>query len=416
MPRSSGPCLSLVALPWALSVALISGCGGGTADTATTATTASTPASTAASTPDTTADSTSGATPSAVALALNLDLARLANYAAPALPAYYDTTVSALDNTPPQDPVDNKIATLGRVLFYDKQLSVNDTVSCASCHGQAQGFDDVKRFSVGFTGTAFTTAHAMRLGNSRYYRPGDAFWNRRAASLEEQASQPIQNAVEMGFDASHGGFAAVITKLQGLSYYPPLFTLAFGDASITEARVQRALAHFERAMVSTGSRWDAGYAVSFAPAVADRGLDTPIATFTAEENQGRALFMNPPNAGGAGCARCHVPPTFALAANSRSNGLDAGETTVFKSPSLKSVALSGAFMHDGRFATLAEVVEHYDSGVQPGPALDNRLNGPGNVPRRLNLTAAQKAALVAFMNTLTDTSLVNDAKFSSPFR
>jgi cytochrome c peroxidase len=397
MPKNSSLSYSLFALPWALSLTLLAGCGGGGSSSAAPATSTTT-------------------TPVAVTQALTVDFASLSNYAAPALPAYYDATVSALDNTPPQDPVDDKIATLGRVLFYDKQLSFNNTVSCASCHSQANGFDDSQRFSVGFEGNAFTTAHAMRLGNSRYYRPGDTFWDRRAESLEAQASQPIQNAIEMGFDAAHGGFAAVITKLQNLSYYPALFSFAFGDAAITEARVQRALAQFERAMVSTGSRWDAGYSANYAPAAPDRGLGTPIASFTAEENQGRALFMNPPNAGGAGCVGCHVAPTFSLAANSRSNGLDAGETVVFKSPSLKNVALSGAFMHDGRFATLTEVVEHYNSGVQAGPALDNRLIGPGGQPRRLNLTTAQKAALVAFMQTLTDTALVADAKFSTPFR
>lgn len=398
MQKNSTSPSALYALPWALSLSLLAGCGGGGGSSS------SAPATSTAT------------TPVAVTQALTVDFASLSNYAAPVLPAYYDATVSAIDNTPPQDPVDDKIATLGRVLFYDKQLSVNNTVSCASCHSQTNGFDDAQRFSVGFEGNAFTTAHAMRLGNSRYYRPGDTFWDRRADSLEAQASQPIQNAIEMGFDAAHGGFAAVITKLQNLSYYPALFTFAFGDATITEARVQRALAQFERAMVSTGSRWDTGYSANYAPAAPDRGLGTAIASFTAEENQGRALFMNPPNAGGAGCVGCHVAPTFALAANSRSNGLDAGETTVFKSPSLKNVALSGAFMHDGRFATLAQVVEHYNSGVQAGPALDNRLIGPGGQPRRLNLTNAQKAALVAFMQTLTDTALVADAKFSTPFR
>ena len=120
--------------------------------------------------------------------------------------------------------------------------------------------------------------------------------------------------------------------------------------------------------------------------------------------------------GGAGCSACHAPPTFALTANSDSNGLDAGETTIFKSPSLKNVALSVAFMHDGRFATLDQVVEHYNSGVQAGPALDNRLKGPGGAPQRLNLSVADKAALVAFMRTLTDTSLNTDPRFSSPFR
>ena len=120
--------------------------------------------------------------------------------------------------------------------------------------------------------------------------------------------------------------------------------------------------------------------------------------------------------GGAGCAACHVPPTFALAANSQSNGLDAGETRIFKSPSLKNVGASRAFMHDGRFATLAEVVEFYNSGIQTGPALNNRLRVPGGGPQRLGLSAADKAALVAFMQTLNDPVLAADAKLASPFK
>ena len=386
----------------ALALMTLAGCGGGGTDE--TAATTTNPPTTVVSTPVT------------VTQALTINYAAVSNYAAPVLPAYYDNSVRATDNSPAGDPVNDKIATLGRVLFYDKNLSINNAASCASCHHQANGFDDPNRFSIGFSGAAFTTAHAMRLGNSRYYRPGEAFWDRRAATLEVQASQPIQNNVEMGFDAAHGGFTAVITKLQALPYYPDLFTFAFGDVTITEARIQRALAQFERAMVSSNSRWDTGYSTNYAPAAADQGLGTPIAGFSAEENLGRSLFMTPANAGGAGCVGCHIAPTFALAANSRSNGLDAGETRLFKSPSLKSVGLSRAFMHDGRFATLAEVVEHYNSGVQAGPALDNRLAGPNGVPRRLNLTVAEKSALIAFLNTLTDTTLTTDAKFSSPFR
>jgi cytochrome c peroxidase len=205
-----------------------------------------------------------------------------------------------------------------------------------------------------------------------------------------------------------------LAKLQALPYYPALFTAAFGDASVTEARVQRALAQFQRAMVATSSRWDAGYAANYNPALPDDGLGAPIAGFTGQEERGRQLFIQGRGQGGLACAACHVPPTFALAANSRSNGLDAGETTVFKSPSLKSVSRSGAFMHDGRFSSLEQVVEHYNSGVQDGPALDNRLQA-GNAPRRLNLTEADKAALVAFLRTLDDTALPADPKFASPF-
>lgn len=355
-------------------------------------------------------------TPSSVSATLNLDFSKPDNYAAQVLPAHYDATVAASDNTPRNDPVNDRIATLGRVLFYDKNLSVNNAVACASCHRQSQGFDDTSRFSAGFSGTEFTTAHAMRLGNIRYFRPGTAFWNRRAATVEAQATQPVQNSVEMGFDAAHGGLTALFTKLQTLPYYPDLFSYAYGDSVITETRVQRALAHFERAMISSSSRWDSGFAANFNPALPDRGLGLPIAAFSAEENRGRQLFMTAPGAGGAGCAACHQPPSFALAANSQSNGLDAGETTVFKSPSLKSVGLSSAFMHDGRFSTLAQVVEHYNSGVQAGPALDNRLIAGTGAPRVLNLSAADKAALVAFLMTLNDNTLATDPKFSSPFR
>lgn len=352
----------------------------------------------------------------AVLAATTINPASLPNYAAPALPAYYDGTVALLDNVPANNPVNDRMATLGRVLFYDRQLSVNRTVSCASCHQQAFGFDDPRRFSLGFSGAAFTVAHAMRLGNVRYWRPGSMFWTRRTLTLELQASQPIINPVEMGFDAANGGMAALLTRLQAIGYYQELFAFAFGDTTVTEDRIQRALASFQRAMVSTSSRWDTAYAQVFAPGAPNRGLDTPLPGFSAEEERGHQLFMAPRADGGAGCSACHVPPTFALAANSRSNGLDAGETRVFKAPSLKNVALSRFFMHDGRFSTLADVVEFYDSGVQAGPALDQRLVAANGAPRRLNLSAADKAALVAFMLTLTDTSLTTDPKFSDPFR
>jgi hypothetical protein len=160
---------------------------------------------------------------------LSIDLSNLPRYA-PVLPAYYDAGVLADDNTPAGNRATDAAATLGRVLFYDRQLSVNNTISCASCHQQAQGFGDPRRFSLGFAGGA-TTAHAMRLGNVRYYAPGSMFWDKRAASLEAQATQPLQHPVEMGFDASAGGLPTLFAKLQALPYYPALFTAAFGDAS-----------------------------------------------------------------------------------------------------------------------------------------------------------------------------------------
>jgi cytochrome c peroxidase len=199
-----------------------------------------------------------------------------------------------------------------------------------------------------------------------------------------------------------------------IAYYPDLFTFAFGSADITEVRVQKALAQFQRAMVSAGSRWDSAYAQVFSP-TGDRNVNVDLPGFTAQENRGRALFMG--NAGaGVTCAACHVPPTFALDANAGGIGLDGGESRVFKAPSLKNVARGGPYMHDGRFGTLDQVMQHYNSGILPGPALDNRLrNGNGGV-RRFNLSNADRAALVAFLHTLDDTNLTSDVRFSNPFR
>jgi cytochrome c peroxidase len=387
--------------------AILSGCGGDT-----TSNSAAPTVTIAAVTPP-----PPPATPiSGIVDFTTIDVNRLDNYANPVLPAYYDATVAALDNTPNNNPINDRVATLGRVLFYDKRLSVNDTTACASCHQQANGFDDPNRFSTGFSGTAFTSAHAMRLGNIRYYRPGTMFWDKRAASLELQVSQPIIHPIEMGFDATHGGINALLTKLAASTYYPDLFTLAFGNSAITEARIQQALAQFTRAMISAASRWDTAYAQVFNAAAPNRNLNVALPGFSASEELGHQLFMTGPGQGGAGCAACHQPPTFGLAANSLSNGLDANETRIFKSPSLKNVGLSRAFMHDGRFSTLEQVIEHYNSGIQNGPALDNRLKTPGGAPLRLNLTQNEKAALVAFLLTLNDNNLATDAKFSNPFK
>lgn len=149
--------------------------------------------------------------------------------------------------------------------------------------------------------------------------------------------------------------------------------------------------------------------------VGNRNINVDLAGFTAEENRGRALFMGRAG-GGIACSDCHVPPTFALAANARGIGLDAGETTVFKSPSLKNVGLGGPYMHDGRFATLEEVMEHYESGIQIGPALDDRLRNAGGGPRGFNLSRAERTALATFLRTLNDLDLTTDRRFSSPFR
>lgn len=360
----------------------------------------------------------------AVTSALTIDPRALPSYAGRALPPYYTPAVlQREDRTPLDNPITDAGATLGRVLFFDRALSINNTVSCASCHAPAAGFGDTARFSLGFDGVRRTSAHSMRLANARFNGAGDFFWDRRAPTLEAQVVQPIQDPLEMGFDAARGGLPALTTKLAALPYYPPLFQLAFGDSAITEARLRRALAQYVRSLTSSTSRWDAAYSQVFTPADPNGPLTRPFPGFTAEENRGQQLFVLPPPQGGAGCAGCHVPPSFSLSATSRSNGLDAGETVIFRSPSLRNVARSRRFMHDGRFGSLEEVVAFYNAGIQPGPALDVRLIVPPGAPGappgarlRLNLSPADRAALVAFLRTLTDDAMVQDARFGDPFR
>jgi cytochrome c peroxidase len=355
------------------------------------------------------------ATPAGVAERTSIDFANVADYSAPALPAYFDRTVKALDHSPVSNPINDRVATLGRVLFYDLRLSTNGKASCSSCHQQKFGFTDSMRFSNGISNAATTDFHAMRLANLQYWQPGSTFWDRRAASVEAQASIPLHSLVEMGWGGAAGGFDVLIRKMGATSYYPELFVWAFGSATITEPRIQQALAQFVRAMISSSSRWDTGYAQVFSPSAPNRALNIDLPNFTPQENRGRQLFMTGVGQGGAGCSSCHLPPTFALAADARSNGLDAGETRLFKAPSLRNVGLTGPYMHDGRFANLGEVIDFYDHGVQEGPALDDRLRQGGKL-QRLDLSAADRAALVAFLMTLTDRALTTDARFSNPFR
>ena len=304
------------------------------------------------------------------------------------------------DNTPVDNAVSNAGATLGRVLFYDKRLSINDTVSCASCHQQSHGFSDAQRLSVGFQG-GLTTRHAMGLANARYYQPGKFFWDERAATAEIQVLQPIQNSVEMG-----NTLPQLVTKLSAVSFYGPLFTAAFGDSQVTSDRIAKALSQYVRAILSYRAKYDQAF-VNGAPNFA--------ATFTVQEEQGRQLFE-----GVGRCNACHGTVAH-ISDSAKNNGLDAVITDVgagggrFKAPSLRNIAVRPPYMHDGRFTTLRQVIDHYDSGVQDSATLAPGLRAPDGTVKRLNLTETEKLALEAFLGTLTDTALLTDPKFSDPF-
>lgn len=335
------------------------------------------------------------------------------NYANIDLPDHFlANDVRRIDNTLNNNRVTDAGATLGRVLFYDKLLSANNSTSCASCHLQANGFADERTLSLGFEGGE-TGRNSMGLANARYYNNGHFFWDERAESLEEQVLMPIQDEVEMGLTLDE-----LVSKIQAQEYYEPLFIEAFGDDGVTTNRIANALAQFVRSMVSYESRFDEGLiAVG-----GNRNRDFP--NFSELENLGKDLFFS----GRTQCGNCHATAVFS-GDQARNNGLDArnidlglGEVTgnprdngKFKVNSLRNIELTAPYMHDGRFETLEEVIGFYNRDIQNNPNLDQRLRvNNGNV-RRMNLNGQERAALVAFLKTLTDKNFISDVKYSNPF-
>lgn len=346
---------------------------------------------------------------------LNLPSHFTANIPGQALP----TSINGLDNTPMDNILTNSGATLGRVLFYDKKLSANGTIACASCHKQDKGFSDDAVLSVGFNG-GLTGRHSMPLINSRFYQRGRFFWDERAGTLEDQVLMPFQDPVEMGMTLNQ-----VVSTVQQQSYYPNLFEKAFGTTEITSDKISKALAQFVRSIVSHSSKYDNGRATSTTPGA-------NFSNFTAEENLGKSIFFRTiPNGGGA-CFACHTTEAFVSAnPGPQNNGLDALTTTDlgagavfpnpifigrFKTTSLRDIDVTAPYMHDGRFTTLEEVVEHYNSGIQNHPTLSPALQDVNGNAIRLNFTEVQKAALVAFLKTLTDSNVATEPKWSNPFR
>lgn len=345
-------------------------------------------------------------------------------------PSHYIFQQAAIDfdNTPANNPTTDAGATLGRVLFYDKKLSANGTIACGSCHQQDHGFSDPEVLSVGFDG-GLTRRHSMGLANLRFNGPGKFFWDERASSLEAQALMPFQDSIEMGL---------TLPQLQQIvrdqPYYPPLFQDAFGDTTITTDRIAKAIAQFERSIVSTSSRYDS----------ARTQVQSPLASFpdfTQQENQGKALFMFPQqlsNGKMVNCIYCHVSEGFAQAnplvpfgsSAGNINGLDLVSTTdmgiyevtgdqsdigKFKAPSLLNIAARPPYMHDGRFGSLEDVIDHYSSGVQPHQSMVSPMVDSNGVAGHFNFTQQEKDALIAFLHTLTDNVMLTAEKYSDPF-
>jgi cytochrome c peroxidase len=349
------------------------------------------------------------------------------------LTAYLDLPVSPYYYG---EGVNNDQATLGRVLFYDRQLSINNSLSCASCHKQSLAFADNVAFSKGF-GSKLTLRNSMpiqNLGGGAFIgfdslKPMDSlnsnipsfnndfvffqkslFWDGREHLLKDMVLRPIVNHVEMGVT----DLKAFEQKLSSSSYYPTLFEKAYGSGEITTQKVGEALAAFLMTISSTHTKLDQ--------------VNSGQAQLTAEELKGQDLFFNKYD-----CNSCHQVGTvdgYIFAGTFVNIGLDAryedegvalvtkrpSDAGKFKIPSLRNVTLTAPYMHDGRFNTLDEVIDHYSEGIANNPNLDQRLRSREGNPLQLSISSSEKKAIISFLHTLTDHDMIKDVRFADPFK
>lgn len=306
--------------------------------------------------------------------------------------------------------IDNHGATLGRVLFYETRLSKNNSISCASCHAQANGFADPVAFSKGFDDQD-TKRNSLALGNVRFYYHDRGFmWDERAESVEDQTRQTVTDHIEMGMD----NWSAVVASLQDEAFYNILFKKAYGDSEITEVRLQKALSMFVRSLISKGSKFDEAMVSSN---LSHLNGTPELSGYTDSENAGLALYMN-------SCRSCHGNILF-LGKSAANNGLDmnyadkgigaltnnVNQNGVFKVPFMRNIAMTGPYMHDGRFETLEEVIEHYSTGIQQHDNLDFQLPAGG-----FDFTDTEKENLIAFLHTLSDHEMAAEVRYSNPFK
>jgi cytochrome c peroxidase len=333
--------------------------------------------------------------------------------------AVYDptpATVNLRDFPDPDFPADNKPTVqgvmLGRMLFYEKLLSKDGSQACADCHRQPDGFSDSLQFSVGVE-KMNGKRQAMPVMNLAWHKNG-MFWDGRAPLVRDQALKPIQDPLEM-----NETLANVVAKLSAEKKYTDQFIRAFGDATVTEERIGKAIEQFEFTMISNNSKYDQ--------------FKRGSATLTDSEERGRALFFTEFDPSGvkkgAECFHCHA--TFNFTNDEyMNNGLDADadqkdegrmKTTLdpadkakFKTPSLRNIARTAPYMHDGRFTTLEQVIDHYNTGAKNSATIEFLMQY-NLQPGGLGLSAQDKADLVAFLKTLTDTEFLANPAFKTPF-
>jgi cytochrome c peroxidase len=361
--------------------------------------------------------------------------AEVYDYATPARETFFEPFGDSIIN--------NHVATLGRVLFYDQQLSLNNRVSCGSCHKQQYGFADNRAVSPGFQ-NALTSRNTQTIVNTGTQL--GFFWDLREEILDHMVLQPIANHVEMGLDDT----LLLEERIRAIEYYTPLFRNAFGNDLISTKKIGLALAQFVKSITSVSTRFDEGTMYLVENGFGGKENILPFPNYTELENFGKHVFFMK-----FACSQCHggvnldgslsEPKNIGLDVNYSDDGMpgvnDRGQIRdgFFKTPSLRNIQFTAPYMHDGRFRTLEQVVEFYNSGVQPHPQLSDELRvreqggltfehlGPvipfdqvptdGRVlPQKMFMTGEEKAALVAFLKTLTDYQTLTDPKFSDPFQ
>lgn len=311
---------------------------------------------------------------------------------------------------PEDNPTTVEGVRLGRMLFYEERLSANNKVSCASCHQQKLAFTDGLKTSFGVDGTN-TRRNSMSIANLLWVR--EFFWDGRSESLEAQAAFPLTDPHEMG-----QALETSARKLQSDKKYRAMFRDAFDTDKITPANIQKAIAQFERTLISSNSNYDKYLVGQY--------------KFSESEANGFKLFSLSPDPArgirGANCAVCHGG-TKTFIEQYHNNGLshdtDKGRADIsglendqgrFRSATLRNIALTGPYMHDGRFKTLRDVLDHYSDHLEDSELLSMHLKGVSNVEGQtgLRLTDKEKDDIISFLNLLTDETFTNNPDFSDP--
>lgn len=314
---------------------------------------------------------------------------------------------------PEDNPMTVEGVTLGRKLFYEEKLSGDNTLSCASCHSPQAAFSDPNQFSTGIDGIQ-GTRNSMALMNLGWAK--NFFWDGRAATLEDQILEPVPNPIEM-----HQTWQKSAEKLNQELEYRNMFFMAFGEEGIDSVKVSKAIAQFLRTMISGSSKYDVMYKYENGISLSSND-QLVLNSVTPDEWGGYDLFKS---LNGADCLHCHKGTMMRIDGFSN-NGLDATFTDIgrgavtgdtwdygkFKVPSLRNIEYSAPYMHDGRFATLDDVIDHYSHGIQQSSTLDPLIEfaSQGGV----QLDAQEKYLLKQFLLTLSDESFINNPDFQDP--